>query len=45
MRGFFADLVRARDTKYGFVQLADRWEKEAEELEAAARLKSLKEER
>lgn len=41
----FADLVRSSQTKYAFQQLALRWDREAEELEAAARLKSLENER
>lgn len=41
----FADLVRSVETKYAFKQLAVRWDREAEEIEAAARLRSLKDER
>ena len=40
----FADLVSSPETKYGFVQLALRWEREAAGIEATARLKSLKDE-
>lgn len=40
----FADLVASSQTKYGFKQLAAKWDKEAEALEAAARLKSLENE-
>jgi erythromycin esterase-like protein len=41
----FADLVASPETRYAFKELAAKWEKEAEELEAAARLKSLENER
>ena len=41
----FADLVASPETQYAFRELAAKWDKEAEELEAAAKLKSLENER
>jgi hypothetical protein len=41
----FADLARSAETKDAFEQLALRWEREAEQLEAAAVPRSQKDER
>lgn len=38
----FGELVASAETKYGFVQLADKWDREAEQLEADAKLRSSK---